>query len=539
MLEDVWSVVPIKSMWPLTILEGILPLMSLKDVYPSITVGGLFRILILGIILWKIPRFVYRYSHFYRAAIRVQTIGPVHPLWGNLNLIKEVPDYFELIQQCVQKTRTRTYVTWITSLSHYFGVCHPETAKLLLKSSEPKPKGIGQGYRSFIPWLGDGLLLSEGAKWERNRRLLTPAFHFDILKSYVKTYNEVADILINKLLNASKSGKSIEIYELVGLATLDTMLRCSLSYDGNIQQKGDSHPYVRAVRRLTQLCLERTLKPWLFMDWMFILSPQGREFRRLINHVHAFADDIIERRRSNMSTSNTNTRKRLDFLDILLVSRDENGSGLSDRDIRAEVDTFLFEGHDTTASAVTWALYCCAKYPEEQEKIYQELTFLTDNNDYMGWDSIKGIDYLNLFIKETMRMYSPVPMIGRRLTKPVLVDNVLFPKDSVIEINISAMHHHPDVFPDHMEFRTDRFLDANVGDNDPFSFVPFSAGPRNCIGQNFAMNEQRVLIARVIRRFKIKLDPQHETKIFPEVVTRPQFGVRVILEEREPPSVFL
>ncbi|XP_060067285.1 cytochrome P450 4A25-like [Ylistrum balloti] len=507
--------------------------------WPFMSVGNVCGTFGMGILLWRIARFMYRYSYFYNAARRVQTIGPVHPLWGNLNLVKEVPDYFELIQRCVQKTRTRTYVTWITSLSHYFGVCHPETAKLLLKSSEPKPKGLGQGYRSFIPWLGDGLLLSEGAKWERNRRLLTPAFHFDILKSYVTTYNDVADTLIDKLLNASKDGKSIEIYEMVGLATLDTMLRCSLSYEGNVQQKGDTHPYVRAVRRLTQICLERTLKPWLFLDWMFIISPQGREFRRLSNHVHTFADDIIERRRGDMSLENQNTRKRLDFLEILLYSKDESGRGLSDRDIRAEVDTFLFEGHDTTASAITWALYCCAKYPEEQEKIYNELTSVTDNNNYMSWDSIKSIRYLNLFIKETMRMYSPVPMIGRRLTKPVLVDDVLFPEDSVFEINISAMHHHPDVFPDHMEFRPDRFLDKNNSEDDPFSFVPFSAGPRNCIGQNFAMNEQRVLIARIIQRFRIKLDPHHETKIFPEVVTRPQFGVRVILEERDPPSVFL
>ncbi|XP_033748641.1 cytochrome P450 4A25-like isoform X2 [Pecten maximus] len=537
MLRGALSSVSLGGEWPNAMLNRMWPL--LDEMWSFVSLGSLCGTLGLGMILWKLARFIYRYSHFYRAAIHTQTIGPVHPLWGNLNLIKEVPDYFELIQQCVQKTRTRTYVTWITSMSHYFGVCHPETAKLLLKSSAPKPKGVGQGYRSFIPWLGDGLLLSEGAKWERNRRLLTPAFHFDILKSYVTTYNEVADTLIEKLVKAANKRKSIEIYELVGLATLDTMLRCSLSYEGNVQQKGDTHPYVRAVKRLTQLCLERTLKPWLFLDWMFILSPQGREFRALIHHVHTFADNIIERRRSEMVHDSPNTKKRLDFLEILLYSRDEHGMGLSDRDIRAEVDTFLFEGHDTTASAITWALYCCAKYPEEQEKIYNELTSVSDNTDYMSWESIKSIHYLNLFLKETMRMYSPVPMIGRRLTKPVLVDDVLFPKDSVFEINISAMHHHPDIFPDHMEFRPNRFLDTNGEDNDPFSFVPFSAGPRNCIGQNFAMNEQRVLVARVIQRFKIRLDPQHETKIFPEVVTRPQFGVKVILEEREPASVFL
>lgn len=525
-------------MWPKSAINKMWPLLAVDGMWSSVSLGSFCGTLVLGLILWKLAWFFYRYSYFYRAAIRTQTIGPVHPVMGNLNLIKEIPDYFELIQNKVQKTRTRTYVTWITSLNHYFGVCHPETAKLLLKSSEPKPKGVGQGYRSFIPWLGDGLLLSEGAKWERNRKLLTPAFHFDILKSYVTTYNEVADILVDKLAQAAKTEKSIEIYEPVRLATLDTMLRCSLSYEDNVQQKGDTHPYVRAVGRLTQLCLERTVKPWLFLDWMFLLSPQGREFSRLINHVHTFADTIIEERRSEMGNESPTTKKRLDFLEILLYSRDDQGRGLSDSDIRAEVDTFLFEGHDTTASAITWALYCCAKYPEEQEKIYNELTSLSDNTNYMSWESMKNFHYMNLFLKETMRMYSPVPMIGRRLTKPVQMDGVLYPKDSVFEINISAMHHHPDIFPDHMEFRPERFLDTNGKDNDPYSFVPFSAGPRNCIGQNFAMNEQRVFIARIIQRFRIRLDPEHETKVFPEAVTRPQFGVKVILEERNPASGF-
>ncbi|KAJ8317416.1 hypothetical protein KUTeg_005320 [Tegillarca granosa] len=308
----------------------------------------------------------------------------------------------------VQKTRCKIYSMCMTFIFPLYTAVHPDTIKILLKSSEPKPKGLITGlYRMLLPWLGDGLLVSNGAKWERNRRLLTPAFHFDILMPYVNIYNKVADILIEKLSDMSTTG-SVEICNPISQATLDTMLRCSLSYEGRIQEEG--------------------------------------RFKELCNYVHDFADSIIASRKQALLKNPEQLKKRrLDFLDILLTARDEHDMGLTDMEIRAEVDTFLFEGHDTTASALSWAIYCLAKYPKEQQKVYEEVTNVLKDKE----EDLPKVKYLQLFIKEVMRYHSPVPLISRILTKDTQFGDVMLPEGSVLDVGIVFMNHHPDVWSDH------------------------------------------------------------------------------------------
>lgn len=268
------------------------------------------------------------------------------------------------------------------------------------------------------------------------------------------------------------------------------------------------------------------------MDLIYFSLPSGRRFKELCNYVHDFADSIIASRKQALLKDPEQLKKRrLDFLDILLTARDEHDMGLTDMEIRAEVDTFLFEGHDTTASALSWAIYCLAKYPKEQQKVYEEVTDVLKDKEYLEWEDLPKVKYLQLFIKEVMRYHSPVPLISRILTKDTQFGDVMLPEGSVLDVGIVFMNHHPDVWSDHDIFNPERFRDER-GDKDPYSYVPFSAGPRNCIGQNFAMNEQKVILSRLVKRFRIKLDEKHEVKPLPEVVMRAKDGIKVYLEQR-------
>ncbi|XP_061189752.1 cytochrome P450 4F2-like [Saccostrea echinata] len=493
----------------------------------------LFGTLVYSIIL--IVQHVHRYNQWSKVTAKITSFEPWHPLWGHLHLVNDMADFFRLVFVTVEKTRAKLLGGWVMFLYPVFSTCHPDTAKILLKSSEPKVKyNLGGVYRMILPWLGDGLLLSDGRKWERNRRLLTPAFHFDILRPYVQIYNDVANIFLKKLQKACDSKEVIEIYSHVSLATLDTMLRCSLSYTGQVQEKGDSHPYVQAVRRLGYLSVQRTLSPWLYPDVLFWLSPSGREYKRLIDYVHEFADEIIASRRKALMSKDASERsgRKLDFLDILITAKDENGEGLNDQDIRAEVDTFLFEGHDTTASAISWAIYCLAKYPEEQEKIYQEVTSVLDGRPQVTWEDLNQLKYTAMFLKEVLRMHSPVPFISRWLTKPLVLDGVEIPAHFQVDILIHAINHHPDVWPDHMEFRPSRFEDETRQERDPYTYIPFSAGSRNCIGQNFAVNEEKVMISALVKRFKMELVDGHVYEEYPEVVMRAKYGIKIKVTKR-------
>ncbi|XP_033747403.1 cytochrome P450 4A25-like isoform X1 [Pecten maximus] len=311
------------------------------------------------------------------------------------------------------------------------------------------------------------------------------------------------------------------------------MLRCAFSYEGDVQLKGESHPYVRAVKDLSHTCIRRTIRPWLFPDLVFYHTKEGRQFRSLTQYVHTFSSDIIKARRKSITADPSQLdKRRLDFLDILLSAKDETGTGMSDEDIQAEVDTFMFEGHDTTASAISWAIYALAKYPREQERLAAEVKQVIGTRTCVEWEDLSKLRYQSVFIKEVMRMYSPVPFVARCLTRPLVYESTVIPAGFGVDINIHGIHHHPDVYPDHETFRPERFSDGSVEERDPYAFVPFSAGPRNCIGQNFALNEIKVVLTRLLRRFHVELDEDHEVTFVPDMVMRAKYGIKVRLLPR-------
>lgn len=488
---------------------------------------------VLAFLGWKIVKFFIRYREWCAAARKFTVLGPLHPFWGNLHMLEHTYDWVDIAKKVINEKRPKLIITWVTSLFPNFSMVHPDTAKAVLKSSVPKPTGVGSPYGSFVPWLGDGLLFSSGTKWQRNRRMLTPAFHFDILRPYIDIYNDACDTFISKLESSSTEGNSIEVTKPTAVATLDILLRCALSHESDVQEQGDKHPYVHAVDELTHLAAERFINPILQVDAVFRLTSQGRRFFSLCDYVHNFANDIIQKRKDTLKNNPSSTNKRrLDFLDMLLTARDANGQGLTDREIRDEVDTFMFAGHDTTASSLSWTFYCLGKYPDDQQKVYEEVREIMRDKDIVTWDDLPQMKILHLFLKETMRMYTPVPVISRTLKEPLEVDGVTLPPFIDVMVQIECLNHHPDNWPDHEKFRLDRFEDHSSSDKDPFSYVPFSAGPRNCIGQNFALNELKVILCKVINRFRIVLDEDHEVIPIAEVVMKAKNGIKVKLLPR-------
>ncbi|CAG2224873.1 CYP4B1 [Mytilus edulis] len=192
----------------------------------------------------------------------------------------------------------------------------------------------------------------------------------------------------------------------------------------------------------------------------------------------------------------------------------------------------MFEGHDTTASAISWAIYSLGKYPREQDIVYKEMSNLLRNNKEISWENLQDMPQLTAFVKESMRMFTPVPMGARQLTSPMTIGDVVIPAGVNVDVNQHMIHHHPDVWQEHEVFKPERFLQNDLTERHPYSFVPFAAGPRNCIGQNFAMNEIKVVIGRLVHRYKVKLVEGHNYDINPELVMRAKHGIKVKLESR-------
>lgn len=216
-------------------------------------------------------------------------------------------------------------------------------------------------------------------------------------------------------------------------------------------------------------------------------------------------------------------RKKLALLDILLGATID-GKPLSDDDIREEVDTFTFAGHDTSASALTFILYNIAKYPDIQKRMYEEIV------EVVGPDSIEltlhtlnELRYLDLVIKESLRMFPPVPMIARHATERAEIEGTTIPVGTIVGVDIFEMHRDSDYFEDAETFNPDRFdVVRETGKSNPFTYIPFSAGNRNCIGQKFAQYEIKTAVTKILQAFTLELlTPDFEPALKAEIVLKP------------------
>lgn len=321
------------------------------------------------------------------------------------------------------------------------------------------------------------------------------------------------------------------------------------------------------------------MQPQLWPDLVFYRSQSGSSFSNNLIRLHSFTRKVIRDRKAEILNSRTTIRfrpndnddavheleysqndRRKAFLDLLLDQHiKSDGKTMSEEDIREEVDTFMFEGHDTTAMALSWILFMLGHHPEIQAKAAAEIDAFFDeidkenpsnpsNNElkkerlkfndheddiHLGLDEIKSLKFLECCIKEGLRLFPSVPFIGRRLHEDIILNNRNVPKGTIIFVYIYMLHRDPNVFPDPERFDPDRFSQENSIGRHPFAFVPFSAGPRNCIGQRFAMSELKVVLAHLLRNFRFEsLDQRDKISAMMEMVYRPKSPLRLRVYER-------
>ncbi|XP_076827924.1 cytochrome P450 4B1-like isoform X2 [Brachyhypopomus gauderio] len=365
--------------------------------------------------------------------------------------------------------------------SIYLFIHHPAYVKTLLASSEPKDD---VAYSFLTSWIGEGLLVSAGQRWFRHRRLLTPGFHYDILKPYVKLMADSAKIMLDKWETYAKTEESFELFQHVSLMTLDSIMKCAFSCNSNCQTESGSNPYIKAVYELCYLVNLRFRCFPYHNETIFQLSPHGYRYRKACQTAHCHTEEVIRKRKEALSKEKDHDslqkKRNLDFLDILLCTRDEQQQGLSDEAIRAEVDTFMFEGHDTTASGISWILYNMACNPEHQQKCRDEILEALKGKDTMELEDLNKIPYTTMCIKESLRLCPPVPGTARKLTKPMtFFDGRTVPEGCLVGITVYGVHRNATVWENPHVFDPLRFLPENTAKRPPHAFVPFSAGPRS------------------------------------------------------------
>ncbi|XP_020724392.2 cytochrome P450 4A11-like isoform X1 [Odocoileus virginianus] len=417
------------------------------------------------------------------------------------------------------------YPRWMWGDDVHLVVYDPDYMKVVLGRSDPKPE---YNYRFLVPWMGTGLLLLEGQTWFQHRRMLTPAFHYDILKPYLGLMADSVRGMLDKWEDFITQDSRLEILEDISLMTLDTIMKCAFSHQGSIRNDRNSQSYIQAIRDLSHLLISRLRNAFHQNDLIYRLTPEGRWNYQACQLAHQHTDAVIKERKAHLQKEGElgkeRRRRHLDFLDILLFARMENGSRLSDKDLRAEVDTFMFEGHDTTASGISWILYALASHPEHQQRCREEIQSLLGDGASITWGNLDQMPYTTMCIKEAMRLYPPVPLISRKLSKPITFpDGRSLPAGIKVALSFYGLHHNPKVWPNPEVFDPSRFA---LGSNQhSHAFLPFSGGSRNCIGKQFAMNEMKVAVALTLLRFELSLDPSRVPCLLPGIVLKSKNGI--------------
>uniref|UniRef100_A0A1I8Q941 Cytochrome P450 n=2 Tax=Stomoxys calcitrans TaxID=35570 RepID=A0A1I8Q941_STOCA len=321
------------------------------------------------------------------------------------------------------------YRVWILQQLAVFS-SDPRDIEVILSSPQHITKN--NLYELLHSWLGTGLLMSTGKKWHSRRKIITPTFHFKILEQFVEIFDQQSSVMVKRLTDKADGKTAINIFPIICSMALDIIAETAMGVMINAQSN-PKFPYVQAVFHVTNITARRFINVWHRINWIFRLTAPS-DYKLLndsIKLMHNFTENIIMERREALQKSlaengksleedELGQKKRMALLDVLLQST-ISGAPLSNEDIREEVDTFMFEGHDTTTSGISFALCLISRHAEVQKKIFEEILEVigSDKERPVSLRDLGELKYLECVIKESLRLYPPVPMIGRYFTEDI------------------------------------------------------------------------------------------------------------------------
>uniref|UniRef100_A0A0K8WD67 Cytochrome P450 4p1 n=2 Tax=Bactrocera latifrons TaxID=174628 RepID=A0A0K8WD67_BACLA len=458
-------------------------------------------------------------------------------IFGNAFDLALSPDNMFDFSRKLAAEMKRSYLQYGLFTSFY-NIITAEDAELVMNDQSLINKSII--YNFLVPFLNRGLLTSSGKKWHSRRKMLTPAFHFNILGQFEEIFKEESKKFVESLEASDLS--AVTLNEIIPKFTLNAICETALGVKLDEQMNADQ--YRASFKMIEEVFLMRFRNPFYILDSVYkvFLAPK---IAKHISIVQNFSSEIIDKRRQVFAAQPDHsedkaddnqsfyTKKRYAMLDTLL--RAERDGLIDHVGICEEVDTFMFEGYDTTSMALLFSLMNLSLYPEMQERCYQEiLENVEDDLSQLDIQQLAKLKYLECFIKETQRLYPSVPVIAREVANDTrLANNLILPKGSQITIHIIDIHRSAKYYENPNKFDPEHFTAEASAGRHPFAYVPFSAGQRNCIGQKFAMLELKTVLVNIIKKFKISpLQKDQDIKLEAGMIIRTPNIIKVKLEKR-------
>ncbi len=364
-------------------------------------------------------------------------------------------------------------------------------------------------------WIfGDGLLTNEGTPWLRQRRIIQPAFHRERIAGYANTMTSYT----NEFMDSWKDGDTRDIHQDMMRLTLKIVAK--LLFDLEVDEEAE-----KIAHSLNTLIGQGAGGRMIFPPFLrYLPAPAMAKVRRSARQLDEIAYRIIRQRRKSAHENG-------DLLSLLMQARDEDGSGMTDKQLRDEAITFLLAGHETTALSLSWAWYLLGLNPEVEKKLHQELQQVLSGRAPEAAD-MPRLTYTEKVIKEAMRLYPPGWAVARTALGDCEVGGYRLRRGDNVVISQWVMQRDKRFFTDPEKFDPDRWSPERAASIPKFAYFPFGAGPRGCVGQSFAMMEAILLLATIAQRYTFAVVPGHPVVPMPSVTLRPKHGIRVVLRRR-------
>ncbi|XP_032315651.1 cytochrome P450 3A12 [Camelus ferus] len=383
--------------------------------------------------------------------------------------------------------------------------------------------------RSFGPVgiLKNAISQAKDEQWKRIRILLSPAFTSGKLKEMFPIIGQYGDVLVRNLRKEAEKGKPVALKDIFGAYSMDVIT--STAFGVNIDSLNNPQdPFVENSKKLLRFDF---LDPFLLLIMLFpFLTPIFEVLNIYLfpkSVMNFFTRSIKRIKESRLKDKQTH---RVDLLQLMINSQNskeiDTHKALSDLELVAQSIIFIFAGYETTSNSLSFIMYELAMHPDVQQQLQEEIDATFPNKAPPTYDALVQMEYLDMVVNEILRLFSIAGRLERACKKDVEIKGVFIPKGTVVMVPVFALHRDPELWPEPEEFRPERFNKKNQDSINPYTYLPFGTGPRNCIGMRFAMMNMKLAIVRVLQNFSFK--PCKETQIPPEL------GTQGIIQPKKP-----
>jgi cytochrome P450 len=399
-----------------------------------------------------------------------------------------------------------TRIHWYGPFNAYLCV-HPEMVGHVLQGNWSNyPKGFF--YKRLSVFTGKGLFTSEGDLWLRQRRLAQPAFH----RAKIENLCAVMSATVSETLDRWEREKLTGPFDVA-----DQTMKLALQIVGRTlfgtDLGGDADRF-HALMNVALFHVEHRFNPTTLPEK--VPTPRNRKFLAAKKQLDSWILEIVGSRRDHH-------QRHDDLLQLLVDARDEDGQGMSDRQLADEVLTLLVAGHETTADALAWGFSLLARNPEKREQLEAEAKTLHGREPQ--YTDLAQLPYSKMVFEEAMRLYPPIWALAREAKNDDIIGGYPVAARSTVMVLPYLTHRHPEFWDQPEAFEPERFTPANVSKRPRFAYFPFGGGPRLCLGMSFALMEGQIALSMIAARFRLELAPGQTLEMHPSLALRPKGGL--------------